>query len=126
VWKDRHGEVHRGILALLVAKMIKIEFLYGIAMDIHAKGARLSEPWRFSSLHQLLQSQICFCGDMRFHHGLVFALCCQPHFSVIILPLEGNIIGCNDCFHCKLGKVQKGQNAIIGGMRNKKQLSKLA
>jgi hypothetical protein len=34
----------RGILALLVAKMIKIEFLYGIAMDIHAKGAKLSDP----------------------------------------------------------------------------------
>jgi len=44
VWTDRHGEVCRGIFGTLVAKMIKIEFLYGIAMDIHAKGARLSDP----------------------------------------------------------------------------------
>ena len=43
VWTDRQGEICRGILALLVAKKIKIEFLYSIAMDIHAKGARLSD-----------------------------------------------------------------------------------
>lgn len=44
MWTDRHGEVCRGILALLVAKMIKMEFLYGIAMHIHARGAKLSDP----------------------------------------------------------------------------------
>lgn len=30
-------------LALLLVKMIKIEFLYGKAMDFHAKGLRLSD-----------------------------------------------------------------------------------
>ena len=51
VWTDRHGEVCRGILALLVAKMIKIEFLYGIVMDIHVKGARLLDPLEIFPLH---------------------------------------------------------------------------
>jgi hypothetical protein len=47
-------------------------------------------------VHQLLQSPVCFWGDMRFHHGLVFVLRCGPHLSVIIQPLEGNVMGAMD------------------------------
>jgi hypothetical protein len=72
-------------LALLVAKMIEIEFLCDKAIDFHAKGLRLSDPleiFRFAfRIHQLLQSQFCYWGDMRFHPGLVFTLCCRSHLS---------------------------------------------